>query len=134
MKYLFSIITLLLLLLSGCNSQPVPASTTTEPSWIMNPNKGGKVGAVGVAARTYDQKISTQRKLAITRALDELTLQQGVKVSLNINKNEIVDNDRSSTHMDAQSNYKASSSVSAHIEDIYKDKISGEIYIWMLID
>ncbi|NCO00858.1 MAG: hypothetical protein GW906_03400 [Epsilonproteobacteria bacterium] len=135
MKALFVSLLLFSLLLMGCNSQPAPTTNkSAEPSWIMNPNQDGKSGAVGVAGRTYDQKTSTQRKLAITRALDELTLQRGVKVQLSMNKKEIVENERSSTHLDQQSSYDASSTLTAHIEQAWKNPLTGDIFVWMVID
>ncbi len=133
MKKSFASITLLVLLLAGCSSQPA-LTVDSQPSWILNPNQGGKTGAIGVASRTYDQKISTQRKLAITRALNELTLQRGVKVSLTITKKEKVSNDRASLHINEKSNYSASSTVMAHIQSVWQDKMSNDIYIWMVLD
>lgn len=135
MKSLLSSILLVsLMLFAGCGAQPAPAKTNAQPSWILNPNQNGKTGAIGVAGRTYDQKVSSQRKLAITRALDELSLQQGVKVELNMSKRDVVTNDRSSTSMDTKSDYKASATITAHIEDVWENRSSGELYIWMVLD
>jgi len=123
-----------LLLLGGCG-QPQPSSVKCEDkAWMLNPNSMGKAGAVGSAMRTYDQKTSSQRTLAITRALDELSLQQGVKVKLSIKKVDIVVNDNSHTTMDTQANYSANTKISAHIQDTCKDKLSGEFFVWMLTD
>ena len=133
MKVLFFTL-LIALSIVGCNSQPTPSSPTLTPLWILNPSSGDKIGAVGVAARTYDQKISSQRKLAITRALDELSLQQGVKVNLNMSKQETLANGKNSISVDAKSNYTTTSTVTAHIQEIYKDVSSGELYIWMVMD
>jgi len=134
-KVLFSIV-LLLLLLDGCGSQPSPRQkqTNAKPLWITNPNIDGKIGAIGVAGRTYDQRESTKRKLAISRALDELTLQQGVEVKLNMSKQDVVTNGRATTKMDTKSHYKANSKVTAHIEGAWKDPLSGELFIWMVLD
>jgi hypothetical protein len=126
------------LLLGGCGETSVkPAyNKYKKPEWILNPNLNGKVGAVGVAATTYDQKISTQRKLAIQRALDELALQQGVKVELDMNKKEHIENDTLSTSMDVKSSYKTTNNtkMKAHIEAIWQDPSSDEIYIWLVLD
>ena len=119
----------------GCGGEsPKPANT--KPAWILNPNLNGKKGAIGVAGRTYDQRISTQRKLAIQRALDELAMQQGVRVELSMSKEEHVSNNSASTSMDSHSTYKTTSpnAISAHIEDVYKDPFTGEIYIWLVLD
>lgn len=136
MRVFFTSLVLSLLLFSGCNSQPEHATkaVSDKPSWILNPTQNGRVGAVGVASKTYDQKVSTQRKLAIARALDELTLQKGVKVNLNMEKRELVTNERLTTTVDTKTDYSASSTVTAHIESVYKDYYTGELYIWMVMD
>lgn len=132
MHYFLTALTVLLL--TGCISQPKVANSSQKPSWIINPTKDGKIGAIGVAGRTYDQKVSTQRKIAITRALDELSLQQSVKVNLKMKKSDVVINNRSQTSLDTKSNYDASSTISAHIESVYKDRYTGELYVWMVLD
>jgi len=133
MLKLFSSLLVILFIFAGCNSQPAP-KTTTVPSWILNPNQDGKNGAVGSSMRTYDQKTSTQRKLAITRALDELSLQQGVKVEMSLKKQENYKNGSGNTQMNVDASYKANSKITAHIEEVYQDKISGELFIWMVMD
>ena len=129
--FLYSFI--ILITFSGCANQPEKLSCKQRP-WILNPNLNGKIGAVGSAMRTYDQKTSTQRKLAITRALDELSLQRGVKVNLNIDKRDIVANERSHTAIDTKSQYSANTKVTAHIEDACIDNLSGEFFVWMVMD
>jgi len=131
---LLSSLLLALFVLAGCNSQPAPKKVGTTPTWILNPNQGGKNGAVGSSMRTYDQKTSTQRKLAITRALDELSLQRGVKVEMSLTKQESYKNGNGSTQMNVGANYKTNSKITAHIEEVYEDKISGELFIWMVMD
>ncbi len=136
MKSLLTSIILLLLLLSGCGSEPTPKQEykTVTPEWVSNPNIGGKTGAIGVAGRTYDQKESTKRKLAISRALDELTLQQGVKVQMSMSKHDVVSDDVATTHMDVKSEYKAGSTVTAHIQETWNNPLTGELFIWMVMD
>lgn len=133
MVKLLSSLLLALFVLAGCNSQPAPKVSTT-PTWILNPNQNGKNGAVGSSMRTYDQKTSTQRKLAITRALDELSLQRGVKVEMSLTKQESYKNGNGSTQMNVGANYKTNNKITAHIEEVYEDKISGELFIWMVMD
>lgn len=132
MNRAFSTCLFLMFTLAGCtHTQPV---LQQKPAWILNPNLNNQRGAVGVAAMPYDQKISTQRKLAITRALDELSLQQGVQVQLDMQKSEKYSNGSLSTSLDSQSSYKANATTTAHIQDVWEDKSSGELYIWMVID
>lgn len=134
MKGIFALFIVVLITLTGCQKQPEVVDKNARPSWILNPNQKGKIGAVGAAGRTYDQKISSQRKLAISRALDELSLQQGVKVEMSMTKKDVVTNDRSSTDMRSNSNYKTSSTITAHIEAAWSDPLSGEFFVWMVID
>ena len=121
---------------SVCGGGAPSASKTGKPAWILNPNMNGKTGAVGVAGRTYDQKISSQRKLAIARALDELSLQNGVKVNLSMHKEEHLRNNSASKSIDVKSDYTTTNqdAITAHIEDIYQDNLSGELYIWLVLD
>lgn len=134
MKSLLTSFILLLVVLSGC-SQPAPQTyTIKKPEWVSNPSIGGNVGAIGIASRTYDQKESTKRKIAIARALDELTLQQGVKVEMSMTKHDVSTNESASTHIDVKSSYKASSTVTAHIEQVWENPLSGELFIWMVMD
>ena len=120
--------------LSGCGETPSPA--VQKPAWVLNPAMGGKTGAVGVAGRTYDQKVSTQRKLAIGRALDELALQQGVKVELKMDKEEHATKDTSSVAMNSTSSYQtnSASAITAHIEKVWQDPYTKELYIWLVLD
>lgn len=131
MRRLYALLLPLALLFVACASTPSP---NAKPSWIMQANQEGKIGAIGVAGRTYDQSFSTQRKLAITRALDELSLQQGVEVKLNMQKSEQSTNSTSHTQIDERSSYSASNSVTAHIEDVWMDKNTNEFYVWMVLD
>jgi len=135
MKALLSILTLLLLL-SGCGgSEPTAKKDpNAKPEWIYNPSSQGKIGAVGTSGRTYDQSPSSQRKLAIQRALDELSLQQGVKVTLRMQKHESVTNDHASLSVDQKSSYSAKSTVSAHIQDIWMDRQNEILYVWMVLN
>lgn len=135
MQKLHLIVVALFLLFSGCSSTPPqPKNTAGMPAWVMQPNLNGKIGAIGVAGRTYDQRISSQRKLAITRALDELSLQQGVTVELQMHKEEVVSNSRASINVQAKSSYTANNTVSANIQEVWIDRTSGEVYVWMVLD
>lgn len=127
-KYLHFFV--LLLIFTGC-SQTTPVK---PPQWIMNPSQSGKIGAVGTANR-HHKGLSYQRKLAIGRALDEMALQLGVKVSLNMIKKEHVVNEKVTTIIDTDSSYKANSTkITAHIEEAWQDPKTQELFIWLIKD
>ncbi|MDA7816999.1 hypothetical protein N9A28_02290 [Sulfurimonas sp.] len=135
-KLFISLAVTFILVLTGCST---PKRVTVlkdikRPSWVLNPNQDDKTGAIGVASRTHDQKISTQRKIAISRALEELSLQQNVQVTLSIKKNEKLSNNNASIHMDVDSTFNTSSNITAHIESAWMNDYTSELYIWMVLD
>lgn len=135
MKKTLTLSFLALVLITGCGSTPQPASVKCEDRiWMLNPNHNGKIGSVGSSMRTYSGSNNSQRTLAITRALDELSLQQGVKVTLNIKKTESVRNDKSTTTLDSKSTYSSNNKITAHIADACKSNSSGEFFVWMILD
>jgi hypothetical protein len=129
-----NIIIFLVFLLIGCSAKtPQRTINNDMPDWILHPNKNGHIGAIGVAARTYDQSISTQRKLAISRALDELSLEKNVKVTLELNRNEHFKNAHLDVDMKTKSSYHTSTNITAHIQDIWQNKLTGQLYVWMVV-
>lgn len=134
MKKSLYLILLLLLAFTGCNQPEPTVSKNARPAWILDPNQNGKIGAVGTANR-HHKGFTYQRKLAVSRAIDELALQQGVKVTLSIKKQEQVKNDKVKSQMNIKSSYDAKKSVvTAHIEETWKDPISQEFYVWLVKD
>jgi len=134
MKKVQLLLVVLFLSFAACSSSPSPRDPNVTPVWVITPSMDGNRGAVGVAGRTYDQSISTQRKLAIKRALDELSLQTKVKVKLHMTKEEVVTNSQASIKTHDQSTYSSNASITAHIQDAWMDRGSHELYIWMVLD
>ena len=134
MKTVQLLIVVLFLSFVACSPSPTPKNPNALPSWVITPSMDGKRGAVGVSGRTFDQSISTQRKIAIKRALDELSLQTKVKVKLHMTKEEVVTNSKASLKTNDYSTYSANASITAHIEDSWMDRNSQELYIWMVLD
>ena len=134
MRGIFAFSFLLALFFSGC-VQPLPEDPKdVQPAWVLNPSLNGKTGAIGTANRHY-KGLAFQRELAIIRGLDELALQQGVKISLSIEKRDKVVNDSATVSMDTKGSYSTNTeNITAHIEDVWKDPISDEIYIWLILD
>jgi len=119
----------------GCGENtPHPTTVNGKPDWILHPSKDGKIGAVGIAGRGYDLRVSTQRKLAIQRALDELASTRKVNVQLSMSKEENFTQGQNHLQMHSQSKYQANTTLTAHIEDMWEDKLTGELYIWLVLD
>jgi len=120
------------LIISAC-SQPKPV-IDTRPAWINSPYINNEIAAVGSAHIHYYGK-SAQRKLAISRALDELALQQGVKVITHTVRHDQKAGARVSAKSDIYS-YQTSDNktVNAHIKAIWTDPRTDELFIWMVIN
>ena len=135
MKVFLSSIFLMMLVLSGCNSGPAPKNSSNErPSWILNPNQDGKSGAVGIAD-FHIKGLSFQKDLAAKRARIELSESQGVTI---VSKSEFKENyssdGRSSSAVDGEATFKTNSVVTAHIQEVWQDKMSEKMYVWMVLD
>lgn len=135
MKKVQLFLVVLFLSFVACSSPTPPVKNPNEmPAWVITPSMDGYRGSIGVAGRTYDQSISTQRKLAIKRALDELSLQTKVKVKLHMTKEETATNTEATIRTTDHSTYSSNASIMAHIQDAWMDKSSHELYIWMVLD
>lgn len=140
MKHFFYF-TFVALLLLGCAKEtkvkPQTKLNTTQdgiPTWVYNPMHNGKVGAVG-SAKTHFKGRTAQRKLAITRALEELALQKGVKVDTTTKRDEEVRDGFVSSGSNTYSILTSSGkSILAHIEAVWLDRRNDELFIWMVSD
>jgi len=120
------------ILISAC-SQPKPV-VDTRPVWINAPYIDNETAAVGSAHTHYYGK-TAQRKLAISRALDELALQQGVKVMTQTLRHDKKAGSRISAKSDIYS-YQTSDNktVHAHIKAIWRNPRTDELFVWMVAD
>ena len=118
---------------SGCMGSS-PQATNGKPSWILNPMKNGKVGAVGIAD-THVRGLHYQKDLAVKRALTELSEQQGVDVQASSKVKEYASSDgRSGSSINNQATFNTNSKVTAHIEAVWQDPMSDKLYVWMVMD
>jgi len=130
----FLLVSFILLAFSACSLSKPDAKQNIKPSCINNPNQNNYTGSVGIANIHYKGFIY-QRKLAISRALDELALQKGVMVSLSMQKSEQVKNNKSSSNLETQSAYETSEAkLTAHIKDTWQDNVSKTLFIWLVLD
>ena len=130
MKFLFSTLTLLLML-SACNQAPTPSvpSAQTPPSWIH----GAKGGAVGMCA-THMKGNAVQESVAMDRAIEKLAKQKEstVETSSVSSQNESAGSYNSSYN--SNTTVKANAKVSAHIEATWRNPYNNNYYILMKMD
>lgn len=107
---------------------------SSMPKWILSPSQNGKVGAVGSALPHFKGK-TAQRRLAISRALDELAQQSGVNVKSTILRKEKRDGAITNSSAEVFSiQNSANKSIKAHIQEIWTNPKTEEIYVWLLAD
>ena len=127
MKKVLVGILFVLLFLSGCNSTP-----SYQRCNINHKAPKGKIGGLGIAARHLGGK-SAQRKLAISRALDEIASQLGTKVSNQTVRQESVANGNSNSTMQIYSFQTTNGKIiKAKIKNSCYDPRTQELYIWMI--
>jgi len=118
------------LIITGCSkpsSKPI-----IEPKWLYKPNLNSNTGAVGSSKPHFKGK-TMQRRVAISRALDELAQQKGVEISNIIMRNEKNSGARVSSSTTIKSIQESSSThIRAHIEEIWIDPRNKELYVWLI--
>ncbi|BDU51050.1 hypothetical protein [Haliovirga abyssi] len=138
MKKAGIVIFIMLLSLVGCSSMNSKGnsfknenSSNKMPNWVFNSTLNGKykLAGIGVSKRTIDGT-TRQREIAISRAIDEISKQMGIKVS-----------NRSLSHATkSESSFEQYSlqtvegkTVNAVINGMWYNKDTGELYIWMVV-
>lgn len=122
-------------LLTACayNSESANSNGTNMPKWVYAPSGDDYIGGVGVCG-THIKGVNGQRQLAISRAIDEIARQMGVKVS------NILETQSSATSQSAAGSAMSSYSVhtvsgsviTAVIKDSWINPKTGELYIYMI--
>lgn len=129
------------LLISGCSqhnenlSSPATSlSLEKTPNWVYETSKNGKTGGVGISKPHYAGK-TAQRSLAISRALDEIARQMGVKV---VSSQKITTTGTSQNATTSLESYSFQTTdgkiVRATIQSFWEDKPNEELYVWMLAE
>ena len=115
------------------NQQSVVSNT--KPKWVFNPSLDGtQKGAVGIA-NLHIKGISSQRKLAISRGVDNIAIQLGVKVSTVQKISSQKKNNTASTSFSSYSVQTVSGkSFSVTVKEFWEDTKTGELYVWITKD
>lgn len=131
MKVLSLFLVSLLLFACSATSETRPV---IEPAWLYKPNLNGKTGAVGSSKPQFKGN-AVQRRVAVSRALDELAQQSGVNVGNIIMRKERVSALGANISTEVQSRQStADITVNAHIEETWTDPRTKELHIWLVAD
>ena len=129
MKALFSSLTLILLVLSGCGSAPAPKRVKVEkPAWINN-----SAGAIGICDTHIDGN-AKQEEVAIDRALEKLAKQEAVNVKTNSTSTQRENSGVYNSGYQSQTNIKANARVKASIKKSWRNPSTNRYYVWMVKD
>ena len=115
---------------NGINLKVITGEKKSEvPKWLDNPQSesGGKITAVGCAGHHFKGK-AAQKKLAVSRAIDEIATQVKVTVN-NVSLRKRTNNSSSSSSTSLQS--VDGVSVGTEIVDYYT-KQNGDICAWVI--
>ena len=121
------------LICTGCassvaTSNEVASDIAVRPVWIDNPEKG-----VVASAAVHIRGRVAQEELAILRAREELSRQQGVKIESQVNTSQQVVNDRTSLQSTKQTQETVSGvSVKAAMKGKWMDPNTRVIWVWMV--
>jgi len=132
-KTLFTL-SFILFISVGCSNHSNKSVPVQEPKWLYKPNLNGTTGAVGSSKPQFKGK-TVQRRVATSRALDELAQQSGVEVGNIIMRNEKSSATGSSSSTSVQSTQKTSDvMINAHIQEIWIDPRNKEMHVWLIAD
>ena len=128
------LVSVAVVLMAGCG-QPAPkAASGGMPDWVYNPGMSGKIGGVG-SAITHVKGRAAQRETAISRALDEIARQMGVKVSTILSTEASAGEGGASSSMQSYSFQTTDGkTVRARIKAMWHDAYRNELFVWMVVE
>ena len=104
------------------------------PKWVFDPTSNGqyKYAAVGMAEISY-YGYNAQRDIAIKRALEELAMQQNVKVVSETKIIELTTNEKSDYTNNTVSTYIIDNNIKAKVINEWKSPKDKNLYIRVII-
>ena len=125
---------LVLTLCCGCSglktSSPDKTMVNGKPYWYWQPSAGGVIGGVGEAGHNINGA-NAQRQLAITRAIESIAQQKGVKVSQVQEIEQHASQTSSSVNINAYSIHTVDGAVvTAAVREVWQNPENGSIVVW----
>ncbi len=130
----------LLIFIFSCSSTSKNIQTTStlkkedeKPKWITEESYDGK-SAIGIA-RLHIKGKNAQRKLAISRAIEEIAMQMGTKVSTVQKIKTKKENNKATAYFSSYSvQTSMGKTVYITVRKIWEDNKTGEIYVLVTKD
>jgi len=122
-------------LLVGCAQNKINKTQIkkTEPAWILNPQIASTTKLAGSGCSKIHYKgIQAQKKLAISRAIEQIAIQKRVKIKSIAYRQKSTQNGQISSKVQSSSLQEIENiSLSTHIKEIYT-KDNGDICAWVI--
>ena len=115
------------------NSIEKPQNKKALPNWILDPQSGsnGKLAGSGCSKIHY-KGIEAQKKLAISRAIEQIAIQKKVKINTSTYRNKLNQNGvLSSTSKNSSLQEVEDLNISSMVKEIYL-KENGDICAWVI--
>jgi len=129
-----SLLLIFSLLVISCYHVQETTNGTSKPDWFWRPNVEGNIGGVGVAG-PHINGINAQRELAVSRAIEDIGRQLGVKVSSVSKTASTGSKDGVQTQMETYSIQTVEGqTVRARIREFWEDPETRKLYVWMVVD
>lgn len=136
----FLTVVFLFALLAGCASTARQQASSTDhpspPAWVLQPEgPQGQLGGVGVS-RPHIRGRSFQRQTAVSRAIDEIARQLGVRVDSILSDQQKSVDGGSLKGQTAIYSFQTTTGevISARLRALYIDPASRELFAWMTIE
>jgi len=129
-----SLIIITILLLGGCSLPNNKIAINKAPKWLYDPYiENDSIAAVG-CAKSHFKGVAAQKKLAISRAIDEIAIQYKVKVeNVTLRKKSSYNGMKGSSSTQSSSLHLVDNiEIQTKTKDIYT-KPNGEICAWVII-
>lgn len=121
--------------IAGCNQQKAEVRATgIDPQWLLDPYiDGDKIAATGCASSHF-KGVGAQKKLAISRAVDDIAKQKQVRVeNITLNKKSYQNGNKGSTSSQSSSLQEVSGvSFSTKVKAV-KKVLNGDICAWVVL-
>lgn len=104
-----------------------------KPYWYWKAGATGKIGGVGICGPHINGPTG-QRELAVSRAIDDIAKQMGVKVSSSLHMVTSGTRDSVVTQADVYSVQTVDGkTVKAEVKEFWEDPETGDLYVWMVM-
>lgn len=105
--------------------------TADAPAWYLQPTQNGVIGGVGEAG-FHIRGVAAQRQLAISRAINEIASQMGIKVANIQEIRSVATEQTSASEVSGYSIHSTSGvTVRAQIKEFWQDR--DRIVVWMVV-